>query len=224
MGEDTQKPRSPAAKAPTASNGYAFRSPLAVAVFLAVCAAGSFADLYTKQAAFSHFLDDPTLPAKLEHQSTWGATTRQLLSQPQYFQTQLFPGVRITLSTNPGIVFGNNLLPRWVVNMLTLATIALVCLFFATSDRRAWPLHLAFACIIGGALGNLYDRLWSVVAVPVQGAAPITCEVRDFIDLSQIGYPWIFNIADVLLVMGVGIIMLSWLFTKNPSKAVAGSK
>ena len=35
-------------------------------------------------------------------------------------------------------------------------------------------------------------------------------QVRDFLDLSDIGYPWVFNVADVLLVAGVGILMIAW--------------
>jgi lipoprotein signal peptidase len=70
--------------------------------------------------------------------------------------------------------------------------------------------------ILAGALGNLYDRLFSVVQVPAPGAEPILRHVRDFIDLSQIGYKWVFNIADALLVIGVGILMILWVLHSKP--------
>ena len=41
---------------------------------------------------------------------------------------------------------------------------------------------------------------------------PILRNVRDFIDCSDLGYPWVFNVADVLLVIGVAILGLHWFF------------
>ena len=86
------------------------------------------------------------------------------------------------------------------------------------------------ALILAGALGNLYDRLLSRVALP--GFPPIEREVRDFIDCSRIPLPfgfrykWIFNVADVWLVLGVIVLMLYWLIVRpepaRPSKSDKG--
>jgi lipoprotein signal peptidase len=87
--------------------------------------------------------------------------------------------------------------------------------WFATSHRKAWSVHLSTALILAGALGNLYDRLASRIALP--GMEPILYNVRDFLDCSSIPLPfgfryvWVFNIADVWLVVGVGMMMLHWL-------------
>ena len=49
------------------------------------------------------------------------------------------------------------------------------------------------------------------------GIEPIRYHVRDFIDCSEVPLPlgfryvWIFNVADVLLVVGVGILLVHWL-------------
>jgi len=116
------------------------------------------------------------------------------------------PGVlRLTLSTNPGIVFGIRL-PGPLVPIATLAMVAVVILLFATSWRRLWGLHLGLGMILGGALGNAYDRLLVSVKFPDEPLTR-TRQVRDFIDVYAIGYP-VFNVADILLVVGVGLIVL----------------
>jgi signal peptidase II len=97
---------------------------------------------------------------------------------------------------------------RGLVAAATIATILLVMYFFLTSPAKAWAVHLALAMILGGALGNLYDRLWGSVTVP--GYEPIRYQVRDFIDCSSLHYPWVFNVADAWLVLGVAILLFAW--------------
>ncbi len=119
--------------------------------------------------------------------------------------------LRLTLSTNRGIVFGLEV-PRWLVQVATLAAMAAVAVLFAGSDRRYWGLHAALAMVLGGAAGNLYDRLFARVTLPGQGT--VTGQVRDFIDVTipVVRYPWpVFNVADVLLVVGLGLILLHML-------------
>ena len=86
------------------------------------------------------------------------------------------------------------------------------------SSDSGLRVHVALAMILGGALGNLYDRLFSRVEIPGT-TATITRQVRDFIDLSEVrlklfshdlSYPWIFNLADVLLVAGVALLIVCW--------------
>jgi signal peptidase II len=120
----------------------------------------------------------------------------------------LVHGVQITLSTNPGVVFGLPM-PRWAVAVATFATVVLVGYFFATSLRRDWIVHLALASVLAGALGNLYDRLLATVAIPGADAV-IRGQVRDFINCSDLHYPYIFNVADVLLVVGVALLLIHW--------------
>jgi len=81
--------------------------------------------------------------------------------------------------------------------------------FFAVSQADAWLMHIALALVLGGALGNLYDRLFSVVVLP--GYEPIRYQVRDFIDCSELYYRWVFNVADTWLVIGAGLLAAHWL-------------
>ncbi|MDY6911123.1 MAG: signal peptidase II [Chloroflexota bacterium] len=108
------------------------------------------------------------------------------------------------------MVFGLPM-PRRIVGITTLLAVVLVFYFFATSDRSARTVHVALALILAGAVGNLYDRLFGSVTLP--GVAPIRYQVRDFIDCSGLYYPWVFNVADALLVVGVAMLAVYWWLT-----------
>ena len=73
----------------------------------------------------------------------------------------------------------------------------------ARADRRlsAWGLGL----IIGGAVGNAIDRARFGAVV-------------DFIDVQQIGFfPWIFNIADSGITVGVILLLIDSLRRERPA-------
>jgi len=178
-------------KTPTSRPAKAGRSPSAWILFATISIVGAAADLLSKSAVFSWVLRvAPTTGSK-----------------------QVIPGMlRFTLSTNPGVVFGMDWIPDMVVVGATVAAAGLVVWFFIASDRRARVAHVALGLILAGAAGNLYDRLFSSVHLPGRAGATVQ-EVRDFIDFSQLhvgplNYPWVFNIADVFLVIGVGILLI----------------
>lgn len=117
---------------------------------------------------------------------------------------------------NPGVTFG--LAPGQTVPILVftlLATLALLVWLFATR-RRSILLHVALGMVVGGALGNLWDRLhWQ--------------KVRDFF-LIYLGEPrtpsfeWPnFNVADSLIVMGVVLILFQEIFGRRGSKRPKGA-
>lgn len=172
----------------------AWKSISAWALFVGLVAAGLTADLWTKHAVFESVLaaqpDDP-------HPSR-----------------EIIPGVlSLTLSTNSGVVFGIQP-PRWGILLGSVLALLAIGYFFATTTAKDRLTHVALGLILAGALGNLYDRLLTHVQLP--GRDPAVREVRDFIDFSDIGYPWIFNVADVLLVLGVLLVMALWLFARKP--------
>lgn len=192
--------------------------PRAIFLFVTLTAAGLTGDLLSKHYVFKSLLADPSLPERIERIHTPSTTelgSRDILNLLQ-IQREVWGGVKFTLSTNPGVVFGLPM-PRLVIAGATLLTIALVVYFFAASDGRAYWLQGAMALILGGALGNFYDRLLVKVFLPVAGMEPIRYHVRDFVDCSAVPLPfgfryvWIFNVADVLLVIGVGILLIQWL-------------
>ncbi len=113
-------------------------------------------------------------------------------------------------STNKGALFGMGQQLTWLFITASLAALLFVLYVFAKSTTGQRSFHVALGMILAGALGNLYDRIFN-------GG-----EVRDFIKIElHIGdfelWPWIFNVADMLLVCGVSILMLNiWFGRKHP--------
>jgi signal peptidase II len=205
----------------------AWRSAAAVAVFLGVTIFTLVADLWSKQAVFAWLLSDPNVPIrvqaiKLEHGQD--LDSRDVLKALDLHR-QIGAGLRLSLSTNPGVVFGLPMPPP-VVAAATALTILMVGWFFAVSSAKARWTHIAMGLILAGALGNFYDRMIAGVDIP-NLSKPIVGQVRDFLDFSQasvmgLNYPYIFNVADVWLVIGVGILLLHWVFaSRTAPKACA---
>ena len=104
--------------------------------------------------------------------------------------------LRLTLVHNTGAAFGlfpGSRLPFILVSVLA---IAVVLYLFARDAYRSLANRVLLGCILGGALGNLVDRIrWG--------------RVVDFIDvgLGQVRWP-VFNLADSAVTLGV--ILLAW--------------
>jgi signal peptidase II len=103
----------------------------------------------------------------------------------------------ITHVLNPGIVFGffqDGQVGVFVA--LTLVAVGLILSFFRQLPSEDWISASALGLILGGAVGNLLDRL-------LRGA------VVDFLrfDLQVFTYPD-FNVADSAIVVGVAILLL----------------
>ncbi|MDG2382960.1 MAG: signal peptidase II [Pirellulaceae bacterium] len=145
----------------------------------------------------------------------------------------LYPDlVGIETSLNTGALFG--LGQDKVIFLAVFSFVALFCLliwFIWGGGGRDLFLTLILACVTGGILGNLYDRLglWEpTFAVPAnQQMAEELAEggefvyarnaVRDWIRLSYGRFVWPnFNVADCLLVCGaVALIWHSFQTSKN---------
>jgi len=203
----------------TSSQRIALRSGRAIAVFVVLTGLALAADLVCKSIAFDSLLNDPQLREHLvrtrlemQHHRGRDLTPDETL---YLFARDVGLGVKLHLSTNPGIVFGMRVNP-YVVGLATVATVALLVYVFAVSRARDLPVHIATALIVAGALGNLHDRLFGKVVLPT--GQVIRHQVRDFIDCSALHYPWIFNVADAWLVVGVVILGLRWIVHSPASK------
>ena len=118
---------------------------------------------------------------------------RTLVDTPEK-KHEIIKGVlSFSLTRNPGIAFGIEL-GWWLIMAATLGGIVLIIYLFQNSTKNARAGHIGMGLILAGALGNLVDRLGP------------THEVRDFID-----FPFwpTFNLADVFLCVGVGLLALS---------------
>ena len=109
----------------------------------------------------------------------------------------LFGPIRLTLSFNNGVSFGflrgdASWAPYAFAGFALVVTVALA--FWAIRTPR--PITaVAIGFVMGGAVGNLVDRI-------TRGA------VVDFIDASALHFPWVFNLADSAITVGVALLLL----------------
>ena len=124
-----------------------------------------------------------------------------------YLPVEVTPFLNIVFTYNKGISFGLlNASPRMIQIGLIVMNLAVTgyLVHLGRKTKDTWPC-VALCLIIGGAVGNIIDRLW-------HGA------VIDFLDFYVLNYHWYtFNIADSAIV--VGAIMLLWTQGKRQSCA-----
>jgi len=103
----------------------------------------------------------------------------------------VLPGIELVHTRNHGVAFGLAAGDQMLVTILVGVALMALLLYFATHARR--PLvWLPTGLLLGGALGNLLDRVR-------------TGSVVDFIQL-PLGWPP-FNLADASIVVGVAILL-----------------
>jgi len=120
----------------------------------------------------------------------------------------VYPFLNFHLVWNTGIGFG---LASMEVNIyyhiltLIIATVIIGLIFYLIKSKTV-NVYL-IALVIGGALGNLFDRIY-YYAVP------------DFIDLHLGNYHWfVFNVADIFITAGIiGLIIVELLKKEKDSK------
>ena len=122
----------------------------------------------------------------------------------------IYPLLNFYLVWNTGIGFGlvameSNIYYHVLTSIILIINIGLI--FFLVKSKGIYTYLLAL--IIGGSLGNLFDRIY-YYAVP------------DFIDLHVGNYHWfIFNIADIFITTGIiGLILVELLKKEKISKNV----
>jgi len=133
----------------------------------------------------------------------------QWLQQEQNNSISIIDGVlRLVEARNTGAAFGIAAGQRYF--LVGISIIALMVIFwiflFSGTERRL--VHIALGLFAAGVCGNLYDRIFNN-----DGA------VRDFIDVVYWpGKHWpAFNVADSLLCVGVGLMIISCFFTRKSS-------
>lgn len=127
------------------------------------------------------------------------------------------------LVLNDGAVFGIASQQRMFFIIFTFLALGFAGWIFAqhTSSKNTMA-HIAIGLVLGGGLGNLYDRIF-------------VGRVRDFMHMfpdrhlpfgwswpgsnSEL-FPWIFNTGDVLLLTGMGLLMIFfWRQPKSTSSS-----
>jgi signal peptidase II len=114
--------------------------------------------------------------------------------------------VRLRTALNDGAAFGmfagNS---YFLMGIASLALVIIIAIFlFGGNQQRL--VHIALGFFAAGIFGNLYDRIFN------DGL------VRDFVDVYYRDYSWpTFNVADSMLCVGVGLLIISTLFTPPQS-------
>ena len=110
---------------------------------------------------------------------------------------------------NTGVSFGlfGGGEARWGLAIFSIIVSAGLAWWATKSDRRL--LITAIGFVMGGALGNVIDRIRFGYVV-------------DFIDFSGTGvFPWVFNVADSAITIGVILLILDSLMSDRPAKVGA---
>jgi len=126
---------------------------------------------------------------------------------------EVLPFFNLVLVWNRGVSFGmfpaGSLVGQWMLIGLA-AAICVALLFWLRGATNRLTVG-AIGLIIGGAVGNVLDRL-------VHGA------VVDFLDVHAAGYHWpAFNVADSAICVGAGLLILDSLTTKPHNGGDSGS-
>ena len=117
-------------------------------------------------------------------------------------QTNFIPGetlivipkvFHLTFVLNPGAAFGLMAGHTWIFVVTALVVLGGVIYGQFRIPHREKLTRLAIGMIGGGALGNLYDRL-------------VIGRVIDYLDFRI--WPYVFNFADSMIVLAVGLLML----------------
>ena len=116
----------------------------------------------------------------------------------------IFPFLNFYLIWNTGIGFGlasmeTNIYYHILTTIILIVNFILIYLLIKSKDIYKY----FYAIIIGGSLGNLFDRIY-YYAVP------------DFIDLHLGNYHWfVFNVADIFITVGIIGLMIVELTKKE---------
>ncbi len=148
------------------------------------------ADLLSKKLAFERVAAHPVI---LSWQDNHDAAVI-----PYHEAVVLIPHVlSLRLTTNTGAVFGLGKGAQMVFIAVSVLAVGVIFRVFWQSNARAWVLHVSLGLILAGAIGNLYDRIRFNAVRDLLWLFPTT-------DL----WPWIFNVADAALLIGVGLMLV----------------
>ena len=115
--------------------------------------------------------------------------------------------ITLTYINNPGIVFGIGS-GEFALAILCATILAIIFIIYLLkkaikkNNTEKYPLAL----ILGGALGNIVDRIFTIFQFSGYGG------VLDFIQIGiseQIQYPWVFNFADIAITIGIILLIVN---------------
>ncbi|MGF1640526.1 MAG: signal peptidase II [Rhodospirillales bacterium] len=158
----------------------------------------------TRSRAFLPGLAIAGVVIVLDQLSKWWVVA-VVMSPPRTIE--ITPFFNLVMAWNRGISFGffNNDSPvtGWVLPLVASAIVLVLTVWLSRVDRLL--LGVALGLIIGGAIGNVIDRLR-------YGA------VADFLDFHVLGVHWpAFNVADAAITIGAAVLIFDSLFVRSES-------
>jgi len=109
----------------------------------------------------------------------------------------------LTYVQNYGASFGlgaGGMSSRIILSVMVIGIIAFLVYWLAGVRRKLTVAGIAI--ILGGALGNLFDRV-------------LYGYVIDFLDFSGLWFPWVFNVADTAINIGLGCVLLDMVLDRE---------
>jgi signal peptidase II len=134
---------------------------------------------------------------------------------------------RLTYIENPGMAFGIELGGKLFLSLFTIFATILIVYFIYKNRNQSLYLRVALAFILGGAIGNMIDRIFYGISY---GYAPLFygkvvdffhIDIPDFNLFGKTFYTWpIFNFADIWVSAGFLLIIIGykWIFKKEASE------
>ena len=141
-------------------------------------------------------------------------TKGMAVDQLQYGRPMaILPMLNFTLQYNPGAAFSflsdAGGWQRWFFTGVAIVASVVICVWLAKLQRSEWMLGLSLSLILGGAVGNLWDRL-------------ALGHVVDFISVHYAGsYFPAFNLADSAITAGAVLMILDALLQARREKESA---
>jgi len=124
-----------------------------------------------------------------------------------YQSIELMPYLNLTYVHNKGAAFSflssAGGWQRWFFSVISVVAVLVLLVWLKRLKPTEKLLAVSMSLILGGAVGNLYDRLAYGYVI-------------DFLDAYYQQWHWpVFNIADSAIVLGVGLMLLDMLVTPN---------
>lgn len=116
------------------------------------------------------------------------------------------PVFNLTWVENRGVSFGlfGDGSARWMLSLFSIVVAGVLGGWALKADRRL--LVGAIGLVMGGAIGNVIDRIRFGFVV-------------DFLDFSGTGvFPWVFNVADAAITVGVVLLILDSVLSERAAK------
>lgn len=131
--------------------------------------------------------------------------------------------LRLTYVENPGMAFGIDLGGKLFFSLFSIAASVGIVYYLYRAKSEGLGFRLSLAMILGGAVGNLIDRVFYGVLfqqAPVFYGRVVDFVDVDFFDLSIFGYQmsrWpVFNLADACVTVGVILLLMMY---RSPAAA-----